>query len=193
MFVKSGLLALALAALASTASAQSTAPAPVSAAKKELVARVLELQRPGIENMARQLTEQPAMQMLQQASVALQRLPAERREAVARDLQADARKYAEETTPLVRDRAVRLAPATIGPLLEQSFTEDELRQIIGILESPVNRKFQQLGGEMQKTLGEKLVGETRPVVEPKVKALEQSFVKRLQAAAPAGAASGPPR
>src|SRR4051812_1369982 len=180
------LLALALAATAgahaqnapAAASAPAKPMAPSSPAKKALVAKVLQLQQPGIEVLARQMAEQPAVQMMQQAGQALQqRVPAERREAVAKDIQADARKYAEEATPIVRDRAVKLAPSTIGALLEEKFNEDELKQIISILESPVNRKYQAMTGDMQRVLGEKLVAETRPLIEPKVKALEQTIIK----------------
>jgi hypothetical protein len=93
----------------------------VSPAKKELVTRVLQLLQPAIEGVARQLVEQPAMQLQQGAAAALQRVAADRREAMARDLEADLRKYAEETVPFARDRAVRIAPTTIGPLLESAF------------------------------------------------------------------------
>jgi hypothetical protein len=86
--------------------------------------------------------------------------------------------------PVVRDRAVALAPATIGPLLEQRFSEDELRQIIAILESPVNAKFQQLAPEMQRALGERLIAETQSTVEPKVQALRQALSRRIEAAVP---------
>jgi len=154
----------------------------------KLVAKVLKLQQPGIEGMARQLAEQPAMLMLQQAGMALQRLPAERREAVAKELQADARKYSEEATPLVRDRAVSLAPTTIGAVLEEKMTEDELKQVIAMLESPANRKYTALLGDMQRALGEKLVAETRATVDPKVRALEQTMSRRLTAAAAAASA-----
>ena len=170
--------------------ARAQAPAPASAAKKELVARVLKLQQPGIEAMARQLAEQPARQLLQGAGQGLQRLPAERREAVARDIEADVRKYIEEATPIVRDRAVALAPSTIGPLLEERFTEDELKQVIAMLESPVNRKFQAMGGDMQKAIGEKLIADTRGDVELKVRALDQTVARRLGITPPNGAASG---
>jgi len=162
--------------------------APV-AGKKELVERVLQLQQPGIEAMARGLAEQPAMQLMQQAGQALQRLPAERREAVARDIEADLRKYAEEAVPIVSARATKLAPGTIGPLLEERFSEDELRQVIAMLESPVIRKFQGMAGEMQKALTEKLVGETKADIEPKVRAMQQTVAKRL--GLPAQPASAP--
>jgi uncharacterized protein YqgV (UPF0045/DUF77 family) len=183
------LLALALATTAGAQAQTASAPAgaaapkpalPTSPAKKALVAKLLQLQQPGIEAMATQLAEQPARQMLQQAGPALQRIPAERREAVAKEVQADARKYVEEAAPVVRDRAVKLAPTTIGTMLEERLTEDELKQVIAILESPANRKFQAMAGDMQRALGEKLVADTRPLIEPKVRTLEETLRKRLE-------------
>ncbi|MEI7763361.1 MAG: hypothetical protein WCI85_09030 [Comamonadaceae bacterium] len=171
--------------VASSVQAQTTA-------KKELVAKVLLLQQPAIEQAAQALAERPALQMLQQAGMALQsQLPADKREAVAKEIQAEAKKYADEAVPLVRERAVKLAPSTVGALLEEKFNEDELKQLIAIIESPVNRKFLQLGGEMQNALIDKLVAETQAVVEPKVRALEQAIGKRLAQAAPAAAPAAP--
>ena len=155
--------------------------------KKELVAKLLLLQQPDIEQLGQSLAMRPAEQMLQQAGLALQsEVPADKREAVAKEIQADVKKYADEVVPLVRDQAVKLAPTTIGALLDEKFTEDELKQLIAIIESPVNRKFRQLGGEMQKALMEKLIAETQSAVQPKVKALEQAVGNRLgMQAAPA--------
>ena len=171
--------------VASSVQAQTTA-------KKELVAKVLLLQQPAIEQAAQALAERPALQMLQQAGMALQsQLPADKREAVAKEIQAEAKKYADEAVPLVRERAVKLAPSTVGALLEEKFSEDELKQLIAIIESPVNRKFLQLGVEMQNVLIDKLVAETQAVIEPKVRALEQAIGKRLAQAIPASAAPAP--
>ena len=183
---------LIAAALAASTLAQAQAPAPTAAAgsKKELTARLLQLVQPAVEGMAQQLVRQPAVQIQQGAAAALQRVPAERREAVARDIEADLRKYVDETGPIVRERALKLAPSTIGPLLESRFTEDELRQIIALLESPVNRKFQQFFPEMQRALADKLVADVRTDVEAKARALDQSVAKRLGLTPPA-AASGP--
>lgn len=164
--------------------------AQVAPTKKELVAKVLLLQQPAIEQAAQALAERPAAQLMQQAGLALQsRVAEDKREATAKEIQADVKKYVDEVVPLVRERAVKLAPATIGTLLEEKFSDDELKQLIAIIESPVNRKFLQLGGEMQKALLDKLVAETQGAVEPKVKALELSIGKRLGLPAPAAAAS----
>ena len=179
------LLVVTLLALATSAGAQS------SAAKKELVAKVLQLQQPAIENVARQLVERPAVILMQRAGSLMQtRTPPDKREAIGRDIQADVKKYVDEVVPLARERAVRLAPTSIGVLLDERFTEDELRQLIGILESPVNRKFQQMGGEMEKSLQEKLVAEIKGLIEPKIKTLELAVAGRLGIPATAPAASG---
>jgi len=51
--------------------------------KKELVQKLLTLQQPGIEQVARGLVERPAMQMMQEAGMVLQRqIPPEKREAL---------------------------------------------------------------------------------------------------------------
>jgi hypothetical protein len=156
------------------------AQAQTSASKKELIARILVLQQPAIEQTAQTLVERPAAQLQQQAGIAMQtRVAPEKREAMAKLIQDDLKKYVDEAAPLVRQQAVKLAPSTIGALLEEKFTEEELKQLIAIIESPVNRKYAQMGGEFQKALGEKLVAQTQPIVEPKVKALEQAVIKHL--------------
>lgn len=178
------LVVIALLALASGAQAESTA------AKKELVNKVLLLQQPAIEQAAQALAERPAAQMMQQAGMVLQsKVAADKREAVAKQIQADVKQYVDEVVPLVRARAVSLAPSTVGALLDEKFTEDELKQLIAIIESPVNRKFLQMGGDMQKALLDKLIETTQSTIEPKIKALEQSISKDLGLPAPSPAAA----
>ena len=157
-----------------------------SPAKKALVARILKVQQPGIEGMSRSMAERPAIALMDRAGAVLsQSVPADKRDAVAKEIQADVKKYLDEAVPLVSSRAVKLAPTTVGPLLEEKFTEEELKQVAAFLESPAINKFQQLSGEMQKVLLEKVVADTKGVIEPKVVALEQSVTKRLSNATPA--------
>jgi uncharacterized protein len=173
--------------------APAASPAPASPAKKELAARVLTLMKPAVETLGLQLAQQPALQIQQRASLALQGVAADRREVLGREIEADLRKYFDEAGPLVRDRAVKLGPTTIGPMLEDRFSEDELRQIIAMLESPLNRRFQQTFPEMQRALAEKLVAEMRGDIETRARALEQTVGRRLNppAAAPAAAPTPP--
>jgi uncharacterized protein len=192
--LRAALVALALTTGAlGTAWAQDAAPAaaaaPVSKAKKALVDKILKLQQPGIELMGRTMAEQPAQQLVMGARGAMNRVPEAKRETLVKELDADLKKYLDEAVPIVRGRAVALAPATLGPMLEQGFTEAELKEIIALLESPVNAKYQRVAGEMQRALGAKVIADTRASVEPKVKALEQAVSGRLRAAM--GAASAP--
>ncbi len=181
-------LALALATLASLSSAQGNA----SAAKKELVQKVMQQQQGGFEALARALTEQPMAQMSAQLRPLLQtRIPAEQREAVGKDIQAEFNKYADEVGPIIRDRMLKSAPAIVGPILEEKLSEDELRQVVQALESPGFRKFVSLEPEMQRQITEKLVADLQGQITPKLKTLEQAIGKRLNLPAPAGAAAPP--
>jgi len=144
--------------------------------KKELVQKVLLLQQPMIENISRGLVERPAAQLMQAAGQALQtQVPPDKREAVGKSVEADVRKYVEEATPLLRERALKLAPSTFGAALEEKFSEAELKQMIAWLESPVNKKFQQLGPEMQNNFVQKLAAEAAPLLDPKLQALQQKL------------------
>ena len=162
--------------------------------KKELVQKVLQLQQPMIESIARSIVERPAAQLMQSAGQVLQtQVPADKREAVAKSVEADVKKYVEESTPLLRERALKLAPSTLGAGLEEKFSEDELRQLITWLESPVNKKFQQVGPEMQNNFVQKLAAEAAPLLDPKLQALQQKLRATFAAAdAGPGAASAAP-
>ena len=168
------LVLVALLLAVSGVQAQSTA------SKKELVIKVLQLQQGAIEAVAQGLAERPAAQLMQQAGYALQsKVAPDKREAAAKAIEADVKKYVDEAVPLVRENAVRLAPSTVGAMLEEKFSEDELKQLVAIIESPVNRKFLQMGGELQKVLVDQLVAQTQGAIEPKLKTLEQSISKHL--------------
>ena len=178
-------IALVLALPVMAVQAQSTP------AKKALVARILKIQQPGIEGLSRSMAERPAVALMDRAGAVLtERIAADKREAVGKEIQADVKKYLDEAVPLVTSRAVRLAPTTVGPFLEERFTEEELKQVAAFLESPAINKFQQLSGEMQKVLLEKVVTDTKSQIDPKIMALEQSVSKRLGVVVPTPAAAG---
>ena len=188
------MIVAALLSGAALAQAQTTAaPAtPSSPAKKELVQKFLVLQQPGIENVARGLVERPVGQIAQGVGGALQQMPPEKREAAAKAIDADIKKYIEESFPIVRDRAIKLAPSTVGATMEEKFSEDELKQLIAWFESPVNKKYTQVSGEMQGNFTQKLVTEVGPLIDPKVQALLAKVRTTLGVPAPTAPASGAP-
>ena len=174
---------LSAVAVASAASAQS---------KKELVQRVLQAQQSEIESVSRSIVERPAAQMMQEAAHAMQRqVPVDKREAIGKSIEAEVRKYIDESVPLVRERALKLAPTTIGAVLEDKMTDDELKQLVAWLESTTHKKFQQLGPDMRNSFIQKVLTESRPVVDPKIQALDARIrvILGVPPAAPAAASA----
>jgi hypothetical protein len=141
--------------------------------KKELVQRVLAAQQAELENVSRGIVERPAAQMMQEAGLAIQRqVPLEKRQEIGKAIEAEVRKYVDEAYPLVRERALKLAPSTIGVVLEEKMSEDELKQLVAWLESAANKKYQALGPDMRNAFIQKVLTDARPVVDPKVQALD---------------------
>jgi hypothetical protein len=174
---------------AATIAAHAQTPA-ASPAKKELVAKLLQLQQPDIEGLARGLVERPAGQMMQEVSMLLQRqVPADKRDALGKTVEADIRKFVDETVPLVRERAMKLAPSTIGATYEEKFSEDELKQLIAWVSSPLNKKYMQAAPEMRNSFVQKLIADSQSAVEPKVMALDAKI--RTTLGIPAAGAAQP--
>lgn len=151
-------------------------PAGVAAqgtSKKELVQRVLQAQQTELESVSRSIVERPAAQMMQEAGLAIQRQVApDKREGVGKSIEVEVKKYIDESYPLVRERALNLAPSTIGVLLEEKMSEEELKQLVAWLESPANKKYQSLGPDMRNVFIQKVLVDARPVVDPKIQALD---------------------
>ena len=187
----SALMALAALGVANIAAAQTpAAPTQSSLAKKELVQRLLRLQQTDVEGFARTVVERPAAQMMREAGLALQQqaAPQEKREAAARAIEAEVKKYVEEAYPIVRDRALKLAPSTIGAVLEAKMTEEELKQLIAWLESATAKKYQSLAVDLRNTFSQKLVAEMPAVLDPKLIALDGK-IRVILGVPPAGAPS----
>lgn len=160
--------------------------------KKELVQKVLALQQPMIESISRNIAERPAFQLMQVSSQYLQtQVPADKREALGKQVEADVRKFVDEAVPVLRERALKLAPSTLGATLEEKFTEDELKQMIVWLESAANKKLQQVGPEMQSAFAQKLATEAAPLLDPKLQAVQQKLRSTLGVPEPGAAAAAP--
>jgi hypothetical protein len=188
---KLALLTVALAGSSMAAMAQD---------KAALIKQFIDVQRPGIESLARGLVEQSSAPIAQAGSQYLQtQVPEAKRESAAKAADAELKKYFDEAYPIVRDKAVQLAPGALTPLLEQNFSEEELKQLLAWINSPLSKKYQDLNPKMQTALTEKLVSDTRATIEPKMRALDENVAKALgaptggsQGAAPAKAPSKAP-
>ena len=172
------LLCAAALCAAGTAFAQQAASSPE---KERLVQRVLALWH--VEDAAIVMIQRPAADALGQARIALQgRVTAPKQEATLKDIAVDVQKYIDEATPIVRENATRLKAPTIGPLLAQNFSEEELRQLVALLESPVKKKFETLVPQIERSYGEKIAAESRSSIDPKLQAMTKSIGLKLRGA-----------
>jgi hypothetical protein len=171
-----------IAVIVMSAAGAASAQTAISPAKQELVQKVLKLWQ--IEALGQTMLQEPVAEAVGQARVVLQnRVAPDKQEAALRDIGAEVKKFMDDATPVVRSSTQKFIPSTVVPVLAEKFSEDELRQIIAILESPVKRKFETLVPEMQKALGEKVAADTRTMIDPKLQDLRQRIGLRLRAVA----------
>ncbi|MFL6675112.1 MAG: DUF2059 domain-containing protein [Massilia sp.] len=155
--------------------------APVAPDKQALVQRVLA--KMPMENVGLAMLQKPIGDALVQARAVLQgRVAPAKQEAVLKEITAEAEKVFNEEAPLVRASTRAAVDSTIAPLLAQRFSEDELRQLAAILESPVRAKFEALAPEIQKTLGEQVARANQVQVKARLTELQNKIGLRLRAA-----------
>jgi hypothetical protein len=190
-------LVVAAALATATASAQvatgaASAPvAPSSPAKKALVQRILALQQSEVETFARGVVERPAAQMMRDAGLAIQQqIPPDKRESTGRAIEAEVKKYVDESYPLVRERALKIAPSTIGAVLEARMSEDELRTLLAWLDSPTNKKYQQVALDVRNAFAQKLLADMPALLDPKLQALD-GRIRVILGVPPANGAAPP--
>lgn len=151
--------------------------------KKELVQKIMTIQQSSLENTARGLTENPARQLVAAAQqVIVQAVPEDKREATAKQVDAEIKKYLDAATPIVRASTLKQSQTAVAPMIEEKFTEDELKQLASMLESPVLKKYQALLPEMSKALVDKAVADARPQVDPKLQAAQEAIRQILDKA-----------
>jgi hypothetical protein len=186
-------LALALALAAGSALAQ---PSP---AKKALIDKIVALQQQGLaDGLAANIIQGPLSQLTQAGRGALQQVPAEKREATAKAMDAEVKKFVDENVPYLKDKIAKAVPNTASALLDERFNEDELKLIVTWAESPVSQKFGLASVELQKAVAQKVMTEAGPTLDGRFKTLQANIGKQLgiappPAAAPKAAASAAPK
>lgn len=151
--------------------------------KKELVQKLLTIQQSSLEATARGLAEAPARQLVAAAQpILVQAVPADKREAAAKQVDVEIKKYLDAAGPIVRASTIKLSQSAIAPVLDEKFTEDELKQLVTMLDSPVLKKYQTVLPDLSKTLVEQVVSDARPQVDPKLQAAQDAIRKILDTA-----------
>jgi hypothetical protein len=175
-------LSVACAAHAQTkASAPASLPAP-DAEKQKAIDRILANVHP--ENGVIQALQRPAVEAMQKSMIAMQtqHVPKERMDKAMKEIAADVQHYVEISTPVVTASAKKLTNQTVGPLLAQNFSADELRQLAAIFESPVKAKFDKLIPQLEVAVGDKVTADVGPAINKNIQALTESVGTKLRIA-----------
>ncbi|HMS06001.1 MAG TPA: hypothetical protein PKD73_09440 [Burkholderiaceae bacterium] len=164
--------------------------AALAETKRELAVKLVTLQQADYESLGREIAANTAQRLLQAVLPAVDGLPADKREAAARDVQAEIKKFFDGVEPMLKTAAAKSSQAVVPPLLEEKFSEDELKQIIAWVDSPLSRKYRQFTVELPDKVMEKTVADTKAQMDPKFKALDQTLMKRLGITPGSGAGGG---
>ena len=110
LFVMAGLT------LAGSAGAQTVPPE-----KQALVNRVLA--KMALDTVGLQMLQAPVAEMLRQSRVVVtSRVPADKQEAVMKDLTTEATRFVEQETPPLRASTQAVVQSSVAPLLAQKFS-----------------------------------------------------------------------
>ena len=165
-----------------TAPAAAQAPAP-DAEKQKIIDRILVAFHP--ENGILQVVQRQGLDAMQQSSIALTtaHVAPDRKEKTMKDIGTDVQKYIDTTMPVAIASARKNVNPSVGPILAQNFTVDELRQIAALLESPLKQKFEKLVPQMETAVAQKVQAEIAPQVNQNVKTMTEAVGTKLRIAA----------
>lgn len=164
--------------LCASAAPAADAAATAGATREELIAHVIELLH--AEEVPLVRLQSLVVNGVEQAKIGLtQRLPADKVEPVMADIGATAAKTMGEVAPVVRDAGIKLAPSVIAPILREKFTDDELRQLVALLDSPVRKKYEALLPDIQNAIGQAVTQQTQAEVNPKLQDMGKQISARI--------------
>jgi hypothetical protein len=185
MFQRTLLCAATAAALLFNVAAHAQSATAIDPEKQKLIDRLLTLWHP--ETRVIFEAQRVGTTALEQAGIALQgRVSKERHEKAMKDIGVDVQKYIDTATPLVSASSKKLVGPSVGPMLAQNFSVEELKQLIAVYESPVNAKFEKLMPDMERAVGEKVSADVGPELNKEISTLKQSVGVKMRTAASGG-------
>ena len=157
-------------------------PAP-DAEKQKLIDRILAKVHP--ENGIIQALQRPAVDAMQKSMIAMQtaHVPKDRMDKTMKDISVDVQKYIDAATPVVTASARKYTNQTVGPMLAQNLSADELRQLATYFESPAREKFDKLVPQLESAIGQKVQADVAAEIDKDIKAMTEAVGTKLRIAA----------
>ena len=165
---------LALASLAGT-----TAMAQTTNSKTDLAAKVVTLQQgPELDRLVIQLAGSTTQQLIANWGPKLEtNVPKARQEKASEELNAELKKYADDTVQLITKHVKKVSADVLVPAYAERFTQEELQQIATFFESPVIKKYQAAAPELGNAFVQKLVEASRADVLVRAREFDDAALK----------------
>jgi hypothetical protein len=160
-------------ALAALVCVAALAPVAHAQDKKELAARIVNLQKTqDMDALIAQLASTANRAVVETWLPRLDKMPAARQKAAADQLDAELKKFNDENVRLIKAKNERISLEVLVPAYSERFTTEELKQLVVFLESPVIKKYYAANPQMANLLAQKLVAATRGDVQARIKAFD---------------------
>ena len=165
--------------LALTSLADTTAMAQTTNSKTDLAAKVVTLQQgPELDRLVIQLAGSTTQQLIANWGPKLEtNVPKARQEKASEELNAELKKYADDTVQLITKQVKKVSADVLVPAYAERFTQEELQQIAAFFESPVIKKYQAAAPELGNAFVQKLVEASRADVLVRARQFDDAALK----------------
>lgn len=184
--MKKLIAALALTGLASlvlATAAQAQTPDP----KMQWATKVVALQQgPELDRLVARLATGTAQDLIDKWGPRLEaNVPKAKQKKVSEDLNAELKKYADDTRELIGKQLGKVSAEVLVPAYAERFTLEELKQIASFFESPAIKKYQATTPELGNIFVQKLLEASGPDVAARTRQFDDAALKMVGTAPPA--------
>lgn len=153
-----------------TASTSATVP---TASQRELATKLVALQRgPEMERMAFQLTGSAVQPVIAKWAPKLENMPKADQEKARDQLNTELKTLGDSTRKIIETQMDKSADSTLLPAYIERFSEDEMKELVTLFESPAFKKYQTAAPELGNVWIKDVVDNSRTVVDEKTNAFD---------------------
>ena len=161
--------------------------------KTEWAKKVVALQQgPELDRLVAQLAGSTTQELIANWGPKLEAsVPKAKQQKASEDLNAELKKYAEDTGQLIGKQVGKVSADVLVPAYAERFTLEELQQIAAFFESPAIKKYQTNAPELGNVFIQKLIEASRADVVARAKQFDDAALKIVGPAAAAPKTSKP--
>jgi hypothetical protein len=177
-----GIGACTAASAQNTATASTTAvattPAPTSDTAKALATKMVALQNgPEMDRMVYQLTSGAMQPLIAKWAPKMEALPASKQDKAREQLNGELKKTGDATRKIIETQMSKSANSVLEKSYLERFTEDELKAIVAMFESPAFKKYQSVAPELGNVWVKDVVENSRDAVLAEGKSFDDTAAK----------------